>query len=467
MTTALVVLASVGYFTLLLTSRTVTPAEHRDVVAYLPVFGASLLFWTMFFQLFTTFSLYADTRLDLDVLGVSIPPATVVAAQGFLTIVLSPLLGVLWLRRRGPALRPLTKMSFGLVALALGYAVFLLGSGTTGTANPLWMAAFGFAMFSIAESLVPPWPCRRRPPRPRRATGRRRCPCTSSRWPGVRRCRVCWPSSTRPSARCRSSPSRPGDGGPHRGTPAAEPPAVDRAHRRLTRRTTPGCSTPGVVPLTGSGDDLSAPVIVAPRHRCDAPEVLVPDPPVVAVSRRRGWPAVVLSVLLLAALAQVPLALTGGGAWPTVRFALALVAVTATWRVLVWRAGRATAEGLVWRLFSWGCFLYGVGAVSTAAVAAVPGLQPYTDVPNAVCAALTFPLAYRALVRWSRRSAGVDPDDLLNGVSAVLVVAALVGVGVALRAGDGVDSGLLGSASWREQLLVLQDACVFICSAPP
>lgn len=154
-TTALVVLASVGYFTLLLTSRTVTPAEHRDVVAYLPVFGASLLFWTMFFQLFTTFSLYADTRLDLDVLGVSIPPATVVAAQGFLTIVLSPLLGVLWLRRRGPALRPLTKMSFGLVALALGYAVFLLGSGTTGTANPLWMAAFGFAMFSIAESLVP------------------------------------------------------------------------------------------------------------------------------------------------------------------------------------------------------------------------------------------------------------------------------------------------------------------------
>ncbi|GAB3458034.1 putative bifunctional diguanylate cyclase/phosphodiesterase [Kineococcus endophyticus] len=169
-----------------------------------------------------------------------------------------------------------------------------------------------------------------------------------------------------------------------------------------------------------------------------------------------------LSVLLLAALAQVPLALTGGGAWPTVRFALALVAVTATWRVLVWRARRATAEGLVWRLFSWGCFLYGVGAVSTAAVAAVPGLQPYTDVPNAVCAALTFPLAYRALVRWSRRSAGVDPDDLLNGVSAVLVVAALVGVGVALRAGDGVDSGLLGSASWREQLLVLQDACVFI-----
>ncbi len=154
-TTALVVLASIGYFTLLLTSRTVTPAEHRDVLAYLPVFGASLLFWTMMFQLFTTFTLYADTRLDLDVLGISIPPATVVAGQGFMTMVLSPLLGVLWLRRRGPALRPLAKMSIGLGALAVGYAVFLLGVGTEDKANPLWMAAIGFLLFSVAESLVP------------------------------------------------------------------------------------------------------------------------------------------------------------------------------------------------------------------------------------------------------------------------------------------------------------------------
>lgn len=154
-TTAVVALASIAYFALLLTARSVTPAEHRDVVAFLPVFGASLLFWTMFFQLFTTFTLYADTRLDLDVLGVAIPPATVVAAEGFATIVLSPLLALLWLRRTGPTLRPLTKMTIGLIALAIGYAVFLLGAGTTGKVNPLWLAAVGFLLFSVSESLVP------------------------------------------------------------------------------------------------------------------------------------------------------------------------------------------------------------------------------------------------------------------------------------------------------------------------
>ena len=154
-TTAVVVLASVAYFTLLLTSRSVTPSERRDVVEYLPVFGSSLLFWTTFFQLFTTFSLYADTRLDLDVLGVQVPPATVITAQGFLTVATAPLIGLVWLRRRGPALHPLTKTTIGLLAMAVGYAVFVLGAGTTGAVNPIWLAVVGFLLFSVAEGVVP------------------------------------------------------------------------------------------------------------------------------------------------------------------------------------------------------------------------------------------------------------------------------------------------------------------------
>jgi diguanylate cyclase (GGDEF)-like protein len=169
-----------------------------------------------------------------------------------------------------------------------------------------------------------------------------------------------------------------------------------------------------------------------------------------------------LGLLLVTALAQVPAAFAVGGSWPLVRFTMALVAVTATWRVVAWRARTSAAERLVWRMFSAGCLLYGVGAVATAACVAVPELRAFADVPGAVCAGLTFPLAYRALVRWSRRSSGVDPDDLLNGTSAVLVVAALIGAGVALHDGDGVTSGFLGSAAWPEQLLVLQNACVFV-----
>ncbi|MEZ0493411.1 putative bifunctional diguanylate cyclase/phosphodiesterase [Kineococcus sp. TBRC 1896] len=169
---------------------------------------------------------------------------------------------------------------------------------------------------------------------------------------------------------------------------------------------------------------------------------------------------VVLGLLVVTASAQVPLASTGGGdPWPSVRFLLTLVAVTATWRVLAWRARTATAEHLVWRMFSWGCLLHGIGAVSGAAFTAVPALRTHADLPGAVCAVLTFPLAYRALVRWSRRGAGVDPDDLLNGTSSVLVVAAALGLLVTPGAGAG---RLLVPVPWTVQLLVLQNACLLV-----
>ncbi|MEZ0163194.1 putative bifunctional diguanylate cyclase/phosphodiesterase [Kineococcus sp. LSe6-4] len=159
----------------------------------------------------------------------------------------------------------------------------------------------------------------------------------------------------------------------------------------------------------------------------------------------------------MSASAQVLLAFTGDGPWAPLRLLLALVTVASTWRVLVWRARTATAERLVWQMFSWGCLLHGVGAVSSAAFTVVPALRSSAAVPSAVCAVLTFPLAYRALVRWSRRSAGVDPDDLLNGGSAVLVVTAALGF--VLTPGTGGTGPLLVPSPWPVQLLVLQNAC--------
>ncbi|RYF09082.1 MAG: hypothetical protein EOO40_07565, partial [Deltaproteobacteria bacterium] len=103
---------------------------------------------------------------------------------------------------------------------------------------------------------------------------------------------------------------------------------------------------------------------------------------------------------------------------------LALSAVTATWRILTWRARRTVTEQVVWRMFATGCFLYGFGTLVTAAFAVVPFAASLVDVPAAVCAVAIFPLAYRALVRWSRHGVGPDPDDLLNGISSMLVMTA-------------------------------------------
>jgi POT family proton-dependent oligopeptide transporter len=52
-TTALIVLASVGYFTVMLTSARVAPIERTRVRAFIPLFIANAVFWSLFQQIFT------------------------------------------------------------------------------------------------------------------------------------------------------------------------------------------------------------------------------------------------------------------------------------------------------------------------------------------------------------------------------------------------------------------------------
>ncbi|WP_328291292.1 EAL domain-containing protein [Kineococcus sp. NBC_00420] len=169
----------------------------------------------------------------------------------------------------------------------------------------------------------------------------------------------------------------------------------------------------------------------------------------------------------------------GANPWPALTFGFSCTAVAATWWILTWRARRSTAERIVWRMFSLACLLYGVGAVTTVAFMLIPATTALVDVPAAACAAITFPLAYRALVRWSRHGAGVDADDLLNGTSSVLVVIAVLGSVLVWTqqpfAGSPVIEGLAGgspagpagrllltSLNWHVQLLIVQDAAVLV-----
>jgi hypothetical protein len=170
------------------------------------------------------------------------------------------------------------------------------------------------------------------------------------------------------------------------------------------------------------------------------------------------------AVLLVAVLSLLLLSCrpSEGQAAQGLQLISAVVAVGATWRVLLWRARRSTAEQVVWRLFATGCFLYGLGALTTVAVASTPALAGLVDVPAAVCAVVTFPLAYRALVRWSRHSTGVDPDDLLNGTSSVLVIATALTALLARHEPPRAGQLLLSSLSWTTQLLAVQNAAVVV-----
>jgi proton-dependent oligopeptide transporter, POT family len=63
------IVAAIGYFAIILSSKHITQIERRRVISFIPMFIASAAFWSLFQQQFTTVPLIADTELDRNLFG--------------------------------------------------------------------------------------------------------------------------------------------------------------------------------------------------------------------------------------------------------------------------------------------------------------------------------------------------------------------------------------------------------------
>jgi POT family proton-dependent oligopeptide transporter len=64
-------LAAIGYFVVILTSKAITTGERRRVLAFIPMFVASAVFWSLYQQQFTVVTIYSDERLDRSLHGLT------------------------------------------------------------------------------------------------------------------------------------------------------------------------------------------------------------------------------------------------------------------------------------------------------------------------------------------------------------------------------------------------------------
>ena len=152
----IVLVATLGLFTMLFTNSQVTRAERRAVGRYIPVFLMSLVFWTLLFQLFTAFAVFADTKINLSIGSLEMPPTLIVTLESLAVAGITALLAVLWTRSRAARMQPVTKLVIGVIAMAAGAAAivpFSLGSGQT---MPLLIALLVMLFFAFGESLFAP-----------------------------------------------------------------------------------------------------------------------------------------------------------------------------------------------------------------------------------------------------------------------------------------------------------------------
>lgn len=151
-----VLLATLALFTMLLTNSQVTRTEKRSVVRYIPIFAMSIVFWTLLFQLFTAFAVYADTRVNLSIGSVTVPPSLIVTLESLAVAGLTALLALLWTKSRAARMQPVTKLVGGIVLMALGSAAIVPFSFGSGATMPLAAAFLVMAFFALGEALFAP-----------------------------------------------------------------------------------------------------------------------------------------------------------------------------------------------------------------------------------------------------------------------------------------------------------------------
>ncbi|RTL66568.1 MAG: peptide MFS transporter [Pseudonocardiaceae bacterium] len=150
------IVAAIAYFALLLTSRKVDKVERRRVLAFIPLFLASTVFWSLYQQQFTVLTIYSDTRLNRDLFGWEMPVAWVQSINPVFIIILSGVFTVIWTKLGDRAPSTPIKFALGVAIVGVGFLLFLPMAGGGPNSAPLLGIVGILFVFTIGELLLSP-----------------------------------------------------------------------------------------------------------------------------------------------------------------------------------------------------------------------------------------------------------------------------------------------------------------------
>ncbi|WP_043657306.1 peptide MFS transporter [Nocardia thailandica] len=155
-TTGVIALASVVYFAVLLTSPKVNAVERTRVRAFIPLFLANAVFWSLFQQIFTVLAVYSDERVNWDIFGWDAPPSWIGSVEPVWIIALSPLFAMMWTRLGNRAPSTPVKFALGVIGMGLAFWCFLLLTGYDGKTVPVLAVFAILGAFAVSELLLSP-----------------------------------------------------------------------------------------------------------------------------------------------------------------------------------------------------------------------------------------------------------------------------------------------------------------------
>jgi len=146
------------YFIVMYNSSKTTATERSRIIAYIPLFIASVMFWAIEEQGSTILANYADQRTQLDFAGIHISPAWFQSLNPLFIICFAPVFAWIWVKlgNRQPTIP--TKFALGLFLAGLSFLVILLPAyfgGSHSLVNPLWLVLSYFVVV-IGELCLSP-----------------------------------------------------------------------------------------------------------------------------------------------------------------------------------------------------------------------------------------------------------------------------------------------------------------------
>ncbi|MDY6997209.1 MAG: peptide MFS transporter [Actinomycetota bacterium] len=155
-TTGVIVVASVGYFAVMLTSGRVSSGERLRVRAFIPLFIANAVFWSLFQQIFTVLAVYSDERMNWSIFGWTAPSSWIGSIEPVWIIALSPLFAIMWTKLGTRAPTTPRKFAYGVIGMGLAFLCFVPLAGMSGATVPALLVMAVMAVFAISELLLSP-----------------------------------------------------------------------------------------------------------------------------------------------------------------------------------------------------------------------------------------------------------------------------------------------------------------------
>lgn len=148
------VVAAVGYFAIILSSKQITSTERSRVISFIPMFIASAAFWSLFQQQFTTIPLIAASQLDRNLFGWDFPPNWVQSINPVFIIIFAGVFAAVWTKLGDR--QPSTPLKFVAGVVIMGIAFLAFVPSLAGNTMPLLALVGILLLFTLAELFLSP-----------------------------------------------------------------------------------------------------------------------------------------------------------------------------------------------------------------------------------------------------------------------------------------------------------------------